>query len=440
MIYLKLSFRNARRSFTNYLLYIITMIVLLAMAEVSNCIAIVGEAAGFQAISLPLLITVIQVVLSVYLDQFMLEERAREFASYLLMGMARRKLTHFFLWEVLLIGFGCYLAGTTTGFCVYGFVCFCTPVRNMYPYGALYGKSMFHTLMFFALSEAICMLWLKGRLGKLQIRELMYEKNRNQGGKNVGNYKKWGIMFWLSFLCVVSFAAAVVCLPETYIVYPVSIVVIPLFISVFAFYKWVFGCLYARRKMKSAGIYQKDRLYLIANMTSDFKAAVMINSVFCICFLFAAGSFITGSIMLQPELQIYDTAVQQWMGTCQIIICIVFLVIYFSILSLQQMINVRQNAKSNRIMCCMGKSNHQIGMLMKQQTAIKLIAPMIMALLIFLFCIPLINVRMNLILPAAMHNILFRLTGIFGVCILFFYLCYFGIVSIMSRRYREFPG
>lgn len=116
-----------------------------------------------------------------------------------------------------------------------------------------------------------------------------------------------------------------------------------------------------------------------------------------------------------------------------------FRVCISGILSLQQMIDVRQNAKSNRIMCCMGKSNHQIGTIVKQQTKIKLIAPMIMALLIFLFCIPLLNVRMNLILPTA-NNILFKLISIFGVCILFFCLCYFGIVSIMSRRYREFPG
>lgn len=40
MMYLKLSIRNARRSFINYLLYVVTMTVLLAIIEVSNCITI----------------------------------------------------------------------------------------------------------------------------------------------------------------------------------------------------------------------------------------------------------------------------------------------------------------------------------------------------------------------------------------------------------------
>ena len=51
--------------------------------------------------------------------------------------------------------------------------------------------------------------------------------------------------------------------------------------------------------------------------------------------------------MLHPEFQLFDRAVQQWMGTAQISICIMFLVVYFSILSLHQLIELRQNAKSN---------------------------------------------------------------------------------------------
>ena len=83
MLYLKLSIRNARRSFINYLLYAAAMTVLLAIIEVSNCITIVGGSAGFQVISLPLLIAVIQIVLVGYIDTFMLKQRAKELASSL---------------------------------------------------------------------------------------------------------------------------------------------------------------------------------------------------------------------------------------------------------------------------------------------------------------------------------------------------------------------
>lgn len=141
--------------------------------------------------------------------------------------------------------------------------------------------------------------------------------------------------------------------------------------------------------------------------------------------------------MLQPEFQLFDTPMRQWMGTSQISICIVFLVIYFSILSLQQIIEIRQNSKSNQLMRCMGKSNKQIARLLNKQIAIKLTSPMIMALLIILFCLPLLNRKMNLVLPDSLNNILFKLAGEYGVCIIFFYICYFGIVSAMSKRYID---
>lgn len=435
MMYLKLSIRNARRSFVNYLLYVAAMTVMLAIIEVSNCISIVGEAAGFQVISLPLLIAAIQIVLVGYMDTFILRQRAKEFASYLLLGMEKKRLTRLFLCEVLLIGFCCYIAGTTTGFSIYGFWYFRGSLCQIKPCGFLYGKSMLYSFLFFCLIETVCSFRLKGRLGKLQIRELMYEGKRSQRVKNIENYKKWGILFFLCFGCLTGCVWCIAFLPEVYIVYPVSAAAIPLLISVFAFYKWMSGYLYAYRCTKPVRIYQKNRLYIMAAVTSDFKTAATVHAVFCICLLFSGCSFVTGLLMLQPEFLFFDDAMRQWMGVSQISICIVFLVIYFSILSLQQIIEVRQNSKSNQVMRHMGKSSRQIARLVNQQIAIKLTVPMIMALLIILFCLPLLNGKMNSILPASLDNILLKLTGVFGACIVIFYICYFGIESAMSKQY-----
>ena len=434
-MYLKLSIRNARRSFINYLLYVAAMTILLAIIEISNCITIVGESAGFQVISLPLLITAIQIILVGYMDNFMLKQRAKEFASYLLLGMGKKRLTRLFLCEVLLIGFCCYIAGTTIGFSLYGLWYFRGPLRGIKYWGFLYGKSMLYTFLFFGLIEMVCSFRLGRRFSKLQIRELMYERNHSQSVKNTGGYTKWGVIFFLCFVCLIGCVCGIVFLPEVYIVYPVSVIAIPLSVSVFAFYKWAFGCLYAYRRMNPVQICQKDRLYIAANITSNFKTAAAVNAVFCICLLFSGGSFVTGMLMLQPEFQLFDTATRQWMGTSQISICIVFLVIYFSILSLQQIIEGRQNSKSNQIMRFMGKSNKQIERLVNKQIAIKLLSPMIMALLTILFCIPLLNRKMNLVLPVSLHNILLKLAGWFGACIIIFYICYFAIICVMSKRY-----
>ena len=434
-MYLKLSIRNAKRSFTDYLLYVVTMTVLLAIMEISNCIAIMGELANFHTISLPLLITIIQAFLVVYIDNFILRQRAKEFANYLLLGMNKKKLTNLFLCEILLIGLLCFLIGTTIGFSVYGLFCRNAILHEIKLYTLLYGKSILYTFCCFCLVEIVCAFYLKKRLEKLQIREFMYEKNRNQSMKKKENYKKWGIAFIFSFVCTIGFVCGIVFLPEDHIVYAVSFVVVPLLVSIYTFYKWIFSYLYTHRKTNSVNLYQKNRLYIMASLTSNFKTTAIINTVFCVCFLFSVSSFFVGMLMLQPEIRLFDTDQQKWMGLAQICICIVFAIIYFSILSLQQIIELRQDAKNNQILRCIGKNNRQIETLVNRIIAIKLTSPMIMALIIFLFCIPLLNVKMNSILPITMHNIVWGFVGEFFLYTLFFYVCYFLVVSTMSKQY-----
>lgn len=435
MMYLKLSIRNAKRSFTDYLLYVVTMTVLLAIMEISNCIAIMGELANFHTISLPLLITIVQAILVVYIDNFILRQRAKEFANYLLLGMNKKKLTNLFLCEILLIGLLCFLIGTTIGFSVYGLFCRNAILHEIKLYTLLYGKSILYTFCCFCLVEIVCVFYLKKRLEKLQIREFMYEKNRNQSMKKKENYKKWGIAFIFSFVCTIGFVCGIVFLPEDHIVYAVSFVVVPLLVSIYTFYKWIFSYLYTHRKTNSVNLYQKNRLYIMASLTSNFKTTAIINTVFCVCFLFSVSSFFVGMLMLQPEIRLFDTDQQKWMGLAQICICIVFAIIYFSILSLQQIIELRQDAKNNQILRCIGKNNRQIETLVNRIIAIKFTFPMIMALIIFLFCIPLLNVKMNSILPITMHNIVWGFAGEFFLYTLFFYVCYFLVVSTMSKQY-----
>lgn len=479
MIYVKLSIRNARRSLGNYLLYIGTRIVLLGVMEVSNCVAIMGELAGFQTISLPLLITVIQVVLIGYIDEFMLKQRAKEFASYLLLGIGKKKLANLYLCEILLIGVLCFLAGTTIGFLAYGFLGFHTALHEIKWYVFLYGKSMLYTFCYFCLVEIICGFGLKKRFEKLQIRELMYEKSRNQYMKKKVHYKKWGMIFLFSFICMTGCVCGIVFLPEDYIVYAVAFVAIPLLMAVVAFYEWIFSFLHAHRRTKSIYLFQQNRLYIMAGMTSDFKTAAIINAVFCMCFLFSAAAFVTGRMMLQPGFCFFDTQTcageaghlgcagslpclkadwllpalahscpqgagsllclkadwQQWMGIAQICICIIFSTIYFSMLSLQKIIELRQDSKNNQILHYLGKSSRQIEALVKQLIIIKLTMPMIMALLVFLICLPLLNIKMNLVLPAAMHNVIFKFAGEYFLCVGFFYSCCFLMIKVMGRQY-----
>lgn len=437
-MYFKLSFRNAKRSIIDYLLYIVTMVILLSIMEVSNCISIMGKIqAGFQTVSLPILITIILIVLVDYIDTFMLKQRAKEFSNYLLMGMEKRKLSCMFLCEFFIIGIICLVVGIMIGFGIYTVLCKTVMIKGNGISLSLFLLSLVQTFFYFSIIEGVCAFRIRYNMDKLQIRELMCEKDRNQKIGKCPVYKKLGIILIASFLCLVGLLFGIVFMPN-YIAFPIiSIISVPLLCFIFTFYKWLFGYLYAVRQKQSDFLYHDDRLYMLTRITSNLNTNAIMNSVFCMCLIFSAMAFFSGIIMLHPDINIFNTDTRQWMGFLQISICIIFNVIYFSILSLQQIVELKRESKSIKILHYIGKSSKQVRNILKKQIIIRLFLPMVLAFFILLFSIPIINLKMNLLLPITMHNILLKSAGWFTLCFLFFYLCYFVVTYNISRQYVE---
>ena len=85
-MYLKLSVRSAGRSIFDYILYILSMVMLISVSCFSNYIANWGDMqAGFQTVALPLLIALVMLVLTDYIHTFIVTQRAKEIASYMLL-------------------------------------------------------------------------------------------------------------------------------------------------------------------------------------------------------------------------------------------------------------------------------------------------------------------------------------------------------------------
>lgn len=449
-MYFKLSVRNARRSFINYLLYIATLMTLMSVMEISQCIAISMDISGFQTASLPILIGIIQVILVSTIDRFMLKQRAKEFASYLLLGMEKGRLTALFLLEFSVIGLLCFAAGTTLGYAAYCLF-YSTVFSSMAaPSIPLYGHSTLHCLFYFCLVEIVCAFPLKRRLDKLQIRDLMYEKNHSQmtGSHSLKtnhpstadkHYKNpWGIAFRISYTLFVSFLLGITFLPGKYASALIAVIVLPLSGSVFTFYKWLFQYFYVLRKKQPDGLYQGSRLYLIAKLTTNFQNNAVLNCVFCICLLFSFMAFLTGTMMLQEEIFLFDRNTQLWMGTSQVCLCILFLVIYFFILSLQQLMELKHSTNDIPILHCIGEEQQRLHKLVNSQICIGLTLPMLAAILILLFSVPLLNWRLNLILPETMRDIILKSSGWFLLCISLSYFCFYEISGTLYNNFSHY--
>ena len=433
-MYLKLAFRNAKRSAFDYLLYITTMTILTAVMCVSNCIAVFGDIqAGFQTAALPLLIVLIMVVLVNYINTFMLKQRAKEFASYLLLGMEKSKLLQMFLMEFCFIGVVCFILGGLIGTGTYDTV-FSNALQDAEIQLPLTAKSILQTLFFFGIVEILSAFRISTKIYKLQICELMNENRRNQP---LGGDRKifWGRWFAVSFFCLLLLLCWIVFLSNNVAYVAISFISIPLLCCVFAFYQWMYAYYSSKRLIQSEDLYQGNRLYRIAEMTTGTKTSALMSAIFCTCLLFAIISFVFGTFLLHKEIMIFDPVNQQWMGFLQISVCIIFMAIYFSILSLQQIIELKRQAKNILILHYMGKSQTQIRSLLKTQVMLKLFMPTLMCFALLLVGTPFINYKMNMALPTVMHNSLAKAVGWFIACFVILYLCYFLIVYIVSKRY-----
>lgn len=432
-MYLKIALRNAKRSAGDYLLYIVTMTILIAIMGISNFIAIVGRVqAGFQTASLPFLITLVLVILASYINNFLLKQRAKEFASYFLLGMEKRKVSWMFLIEFFVIGLFCFAMGNVIGLGFY------IMFRSFQGSGlSFFSQSFIQTFLYFCIVEFLSTFHIKRKIDKLEIRELMIEKECNQKSRGKQRVWLWGILYIINFLCLTGMLFAIVILPENRIDMIISFIMLPLLFAIFTFYKWLYQFFAAKRDRQSESLYLRNRLYIIAQMTSETKTSTVMNSVFCICLIFSAMSFVFGVLMFQPAIETFSTQDKQWMGFLQISLSIVFIVIYFSILSLQQIIDLKRKAKDIQFLHYAGKNKEQLRVLIIRQIQIKLFLPTLMCIVPLLIAVPLLDNKLNMVLPVTMKHILIKSIFIFFLCFFALYLCYFFVVFITSRRYVE---
>lgn len=426
-MYLKLTLRNARRSAMDYLLYIFTLTVLMTIMSFSNCISEFAGGIGFQAAALPILIVIIMSVLVNFVNAYMIKQRANEFATYTLLGMEKRKLTFMFLCELMLIGLLCYFVGTMVGAGLFG----------GYYFGYLNGseislpkvilKSSFMSFVYFLLMELLSLLLMKRKIYRLQIVDLIREKRLNQPFK-ADKKRLYGTTLTVGFIVYLILLLGILSDNKTISMLSISLVMVPLLICVFAFFKWLYSCLSAARISRSYFLYGGNRLYWVADTTSNSRTSANLNAVFCIAMLFSEMSFVAGEFMMTANIIFITEQVQRYMGFLQISICIIFIVIYFSVLSLSQIMQLKKETGNAGLLLAMGKTRREIKALICLKSLAKLLFPALISFIVLGTAAPLVNYKINLITPYASNDIILKALGGFFICFAVLYVCYFTII------------
>ena len=123
-MYVKLAFRNAKRSLNDYFLYFVTMVLVTALMLsfnsllFSESVQTLWDGGGFYAAMLILVTVFIMFIMAWlvhYMVRFMARKRSREFGTCLLLGFEKTQIAHLFFGENLLIGTAAFLAGIFPG-------------------------------------------------------------------------------------------------------------------------------------------------------------------------------------------------------------------------------------------------------------------------------------------------------------------------------------
>ena len=139
----KLSLRNAGRTWKDYLVFFVTLVLIAAIMFSFNGLLFDPDIRTLEtdsyiiAVMLGIATFFILLVLAwliQYMIRFMMKKRSREFATYLLLGMKRRQITHIFWGESLALGAMAFLLGTIIGLFLrqFLFACFYTLIGKSY--------------------------------------------------------------------------------------------------------------------------------------------------------------------------------------------------------------------------------------------------------------------------------------------------------------------
>ena len=124
----KIAIKNVKRSFKDYIVYFLTLMLSVSIFFVFNSIDSPSPALAIsdsqrqlidifgKAISvLSIFISIVLGFLIVYANGFMIKRRKKEFGTYLLLGMSKKKVSLILTIETLIVGLSSLVSGLIVG-------------------------------------------------------------------------------------------------------------------------------------------------------------------------------------------------------------------------------------------------------------------------------------------------------------------------------------
>lgn len=277
----KLSFRNMKRSTKDYLVYMLTMTLVVALLYAFGSLIFRNELEryfsmklqGLMGVMIGLATFFIMLIVSWlinYMVKFMLERRSAEFGIYLLLGMKKRTIAGLYIRENFLLGGVSFLIGTAAGILlqqVLMAVMF-SMVQMEYRLSiAPDGRTMLMAAVCFGGCYLLALFRCKRKFKKMNIQALMNAKRRNEEIREKYEYGKQ-FLFPLSVFFIFLFWKMFGRLSSTQ---QVMCFLIGLVVTIYLFYLGLSAFIICYVRKGGAAVYKGQNLFLLRQFASKMR-------------------------------------------------------------------------------------------------------------------------------------------------------------------------
>ncbi len=275
----KLAFRNMKRSARDYLVYIFTMTVVVALMYAFNSLIFQNELENYfeleAMLEMMIGLSTVFIVLIIawlinYMVRFILEKRSSEFGIYLLLGMKKKTISHLYMRENLLLGSIAFFIGIIFGILlqqVLMTVMF-SMVRMEYHLHIRFHKwTILMTVFCYMGCYLLALFRCKRKFKKMNISDLMNAKRQNEEIKEKHEEGK-RILFPLSILFIFVFWILFGSLANTG---EAAVFLIGLVITIYLFYMGLSAWIICYIRKKGNGIYKGQNLFLLRQFSSKMR-------------------------------------------------------------------------------------------------------------------------------------------------------------------------
>ncbi len=207
----KLALRNVKRSIKDYIIYIITITIAFSLMFALNLVswsdAVVNISENmdtFKSVIVFVNVIVIFVIcfLINYTTRFMFSKRSKEFGTYMLLGIKKKKISKMFLLENIILGFIALILAIPLGFVFSQFISlFIVKVLELPQAIFIEFNAMSFILLFiyFIAIYLLVLFFAYRRIKKVKIYDLLYLEKKNEE-KVIKTKKSRNIIFLISIL------------------------------------------------------------------------------------------------------------------------------------------------------------------------------------------------------------------------------------------------